>query len=130
MLFGMNCVVDCFVCVLFYIDVIFKIENVVEMLVSVFGVICNVLFLFGIMMFDQFNILLMCWCMVVDYKCKLYFFEFVLMLNMFWVDLNMLDFSEGVKVLKLDLGLNQINIFLGVVNDKFKEIELFKFFGL
>lgn len=104
MLLGINCLVDCFVCVLFYINVIFKVEDLVVVLVSVFSVICNVLVLYGIIIFGELNILFMCWCIVVDYKWWLYFFELVLILNIFWVDLNKVDF--GGKVFKFDFGLD------------------------
>lgn len=94
-------------CVLFYVNVIFKSEDLVVVLVSVFSVICNVLVFYGIVMLGELNILFMCWCIVVDYKCWLYFFEFVLMLNIFWVDFNRIDFLWVIgRIFMLDFGLD------------------------
>lgn len=130
MLPGTNRAADRFARASFYIDAIPKTENAVETLASVFGVIRNASVPFGITTPDQPNISSTRWRTVADHKRKLYFFESALTPNTFWVDLNTLDFSEGAKVLKLDLGPNQTNTFSGVANDKFQESEPFKFLGL
>ncbi|SMO83340.1 linear amide C-N hydrolase [Paracoccus laeviglucosivorans] len=130
MLPGTNRASDRFARASFYVNAIPKTENAVETLASVFGVIRNASVPFGINTPDQPNISSTRWRTVADHKRKLYFFESALTPNTFWVDLNTLDFAEGAKVLKLDLGPNQTNTFSGVANANFKEAEPFKFLGL
>lgn len=130
MLPGTNRASDRFARAAFYVNAIPKTENAVETLASVFGVIRNASVPFGINTPDQPNISSTRWRTVADHKRKLYFFESALTPNTFWVDLNGMDFSEGAKVLKLDLGPNQSNIFSGVANGNFKEAEPFRFLGL
>ena len=66
-----------------------------------------------------------------DQKRLLYFFESALTPNTFWVDLKQVDFShETGKVMKLDLGPDQRNIFSGNAVKDFKPAEPFHFLGL
>ncbi|MBB6262595.1 penicillin V acylase-like amidase (Ntn superfamily) [Paenochrobactrum gallinarii] len=79
---------------------------------SVFSIICNVSVPYGITTPDQPNISSTRWRTVADYSRLHYFFESALTPNIFWVDMKGLDFSkESGKVQKLDLGVNQSNIF-------------------
>lgn len=131
MLPGTNRASDRFARASFYIDAIPKSEDPVEALASVFSVIRNVSVPFGLSTPEEPNISSTRWRTVSDQKRKLYFFESALTPNVFWVDLNKLDFSEGSgKVLKLDLGPNQTHIFSGMANAAFKETKPFKFLGL
>ncbi|MGA0615064.1 linear amide C-N hydrolase [Paracoccus sp. KR1-242] len=130
MLPGTNRAADRFARASFYVNAIPKTEDAVETLASVFGVIRNASVPFGITTPDQPNISSTRWRTVADHKRKLYFFESALTPNTFWVDLKTLDFAEGAKVMKLDLGPNQIHTFSGVANDQFKETEPFRFLGL
>ena len=131
MLPGTNRASDRFARASFYVDAIPKSENPVEAIASAFSVIRNVSVPFGITTPDQPNISSTRWRTVSDHKRKLYFFESVLTPNVFWVDLNKLDFTEQTgKVMKLDLGPNQTHIYSGVANDQFKESKPFDFLGL
>lgn len=130
MLPGTNRAADRFARASFYVNAIPKTENAVETLASVFGVIRNASVPFGITTADEPNISSTRWRTVADHKRKLYFFESALTPNTFWVDLNKLDLAEGAKVLKLDLGPDQIHIFSGVANDQFKPAEPFRFLGI
>jgi choloylglycine hydrolase len=131
MLPGTNRASDRFTRAAFYINAIPKSEEPVEALASVFSVIRNTSVPFGITTPDQPNISSTRWRTVADHKRKLYFFESALTPNIFWVDLNTIDFSaDKGKVQKLDLGPDQRNIFSGVVNKDFKDSEPFKFLGL
>jgi len=131
MLPGTNRASDRFARAAFYINAIPKTENSVEATASAFSVIRNVSVPLGITTPDQPNISSTRWRSVADHKQKLYFFESVLTPNVFWVDLKKIDFSEtGGKVKKLDLGVNQANIYSGMANDQFKESKAFKFLGL
>jgi penicillin V acylase-like amidase (Ntn superfamily) len=68
---------------------------------------------------------------VADHKRKLYFFESALTPNVFWVDLKEVDFAPQTgKVMKLDLGKDQRNVFAGNASKQFKETAPFKFQGL
>ncbi len=131
MLPGTNRASDRFARASFYVNAIPKSESPVEAIASVFSVIRNVSVPFGISTPDQPNISSTRWRTVSDQKRKLYFFESVLTPNIFWVDLNALDFSEkSGKVMKLDLGPDQTHIYSGMANGQFKVAPPFKFLGL
>jgi len=129
MLPGTNRAADRFARASFYVDAIPKVEDPVKALASVFSVIRNTSVPFGISTPDQPNISSTRWRTVADHKRKLYFFESALTPNVFWVDLNGIDFSKETKVKMLDLGPDQRNTFSGVTNDAFKESKPFKFLG-
>lgn len=130
MLPGTNRASDRFARAAFYINAIPKSDDPLEALAGTFSVIRNVSVPYGITTPDQPNISSTRWRTVSDHKRKLYFFESALTPNVFWVDLNELDFSaETGKVMKLDLGPNQMNIYSGVVNKAFVEAQPFKFLG-
>ncbi len=131
MLPGTNRAADRFARASFYVNAIPKSEKPNEAIASVFSVIRNVSVPFGITTPDQPNISSTRWRTVADQKRKLYFFESALTPNVFWLDLNKLDFSEKTgKVMKLDLGPGQANIYSGMANDQLKEAKPFKFLGL
>jgi penicillin V acylase-like amidase (Ntn superfamily) len=112
------------------VEAIPKSEDPVKALASVFSVIRNTSVPFGITTPDEPNISSTRWRTVADHKRKLYFFESALTPNTFWVDLNKVDFSPGAKVLKLDLGEDQRNVFAGDALTDFKPAQPFKFLGL
>src|ERR1700735_2655718 len=130
MLPGTNRAADRFARASFYINAIPKNESPDITVASVFSVIRNASVPYGITTPDQPNISSTRWRTVSDQKRKLYFFESALTPNVFWVDLNEIDFSESTgTVRKLDLGPDQSNTFAGVVNGQFKESKPFKFLG-
>lgn len=130
MLPGTNRAADRFARASFYVDAIPKTKNPDINVASVFSVIRNVSVPYGISTEGQPNISSTRWRTVADQKRKLYFFESVLTPNVFWVDLEKVNFSaESGKVMKLDLGYNQTNIFSGEVHDKFVESKPFTFCG-
>ncbi|MHC3941895.1 Choloylglycine hydrolase [Paenochrobactrum sp. BZR 201-1] len=131
MLPGTNRAADRFARASFYVDALPKNESPDIAAASVFSVIRNVSVPYGISTPDEPNISSTRWRTVADHSRMLYFFESALTPNTFWVDMKNLDFSkESGKVQKLDLGVNQSNIFAGKVNDNFKESEPFKFLGV
>ena len=131
MLPGTNRAADRFTRAAFYINAVPKTDDAVESIASVFSVIRNVSVPYGLTTPDQPNISSTRWRTVSDQKRKLYFFESALTPNVFWVDLNTIDFSaDKGKVQKLDLGPDQRNIFSGVANKQFKDAEPFKFLGI
>ena len=71
------------------------------------------------------------WRTLVDHKRQLYFFESALTPNIFWTDLKKIDFSaETGKVKKLDLGVEQSNIYSGDATNSYVVTKPFEFLGL
>lgn len=130
MLPGTNRASDRFARASFYVNAIPKSEDPVVALASVFSVIRNASVPFGITTPGEPNISSTRWRTVADHKRKLYFFESALTPNTFWVDLNKVDFSPKARVLKLDLGPNQRNVFAGDALKDFKPSAPLRFLGL
>jgi choloylglycine hydrolase len=131
MLPGTNRSADRFARASFYVNAIPKNEDPVIAIASVLSIIHNVSVPYGIATPDQPNISSTRWRTVADHKRKLYFFESALTPNAFWVDLKEVDFSAQTgKVMKLDLGKDQRNVFAGNALRSFKETKPFKFQGL
>jgi len=128
---GTNRASDRFARASFYINAIPKSEDPVIALASVFSVIRNVSVPYGLNTPEEPNISSTRWRTISDHKRMLYFFESALTPNTFWVDLKQVDFShETGKVMKLDLGANQRNVFSGNTVKDFKPSEPFHFLGL
>ena len=131
MLPGTNRAADRFARASFYVNAIPKSEDPVKALASVFSVIRNASVPFGINTPEEPNISSTRWRTVADHKRRLYFFESALTPNTFWVDLKDIDFSkETGKVLRLDLGPDQRNVFAGNTVKDFLPAEPFVFQGL
>ncbi|MGH8054916.1 MAG: linear amide C-N hydrolase [Stenotrophomonas sp.] len=131
MLPGTNRAADRFARAAFYIEAIPKSTDPVESTASVFGVIRNVSVPYGITTPGEPNISSTRWRTVSDQSRKRYYFESALSTNVFWVDLQKIDFSErGGKVKRLDLGQNQRTIYSGEANAQFKETKPFRFLGV
>lgn len=131
MLPGTNRASDRFARAAFYIDAVPKTNDPVQSIASVFSVIRNVSVPYGLTTPEEPNISSTRWRTVADQKHLRYFFESALTPNIFWIDLKDLDLSEATgKVMKLDLGPEQKNIFSGVANGAFKPAEPFRFLGV
>jgi len=131
MLPGTNRAADRFARAAFYIEAIPKSEDPVKALASVFSVIRNASVPFGINTPEEPNISSTRWRTVADHKRKLYFFESALTPNTFWVDLKDVDFSQETgRVLRLDLGPDQRNVYAGNAAKDFRPAEPFVFLGL
>ncbi|BAU10922.1 hypothetical protein LEP3755_14140 [Leptolyngbya sp. NIES-3755] len=125
MLPGTNRASDRFVRASFYINAIPKTASAIEGVAGVFSVIRNASVPMGISTPDQPNISSTVWRTVADHKNKRYFFESVRSPNVFWVELNNLDFTEGSPVKKLTL--TEGSIFAGDTSDQFQSTEPMKF---
>jgi choloylglycine hydrolase len=131
MLPGTSRSADRFARAMFFINAIPKAEDPVIALASVFSVIRNVSVPYGISTENEPNLSSTRWRTVSDHKRLRYFFESALTPNTFWVNLKEIDFSaETGKVMKLDLGVHQRNVYSGNVVKDFKVSEPFKFLGL
>lgn len=111
----------------FLIDAIPKTDDPREAAAAVFSVIRNASAPWGISIDDQPNLSTTRWRTVADHKDRLYYFESVYSPNVFWVDLKRVDFSAGSQVRRLDLGMDQRNIFGGEVSEAFAAAEPFAF---
>lgn len=130
MLPGTNRAADRFARASFYVNAIPQTEDRRSATASMFGVIRNVSVPYGITTENQPNISSTRWRTVVDHKDRLYYFESALSPNVFWVDLNALDFSEGADVRALMLGPDQARTFSGEVSAEFEPARPFAFLGL
>lgn len=131
MLPGTNRSADRFARASFYINAIPKSEDPQIATASVFSVIRNVSVPFGITTPDHPNISSTRWRTVSDQKRLIYYFESALTPNTFWVNLKDIDFSAATgKVMKLDLGKDQRNVYSGNAVKDFKPAKPFEFLGL
>jgi choloylglycine hydrolase len=103
MLPGTNRAADRFVRASFYINAVPKTGDIEQALASAFGVIRNVSVPLGISTPGQPNISSTLWRTVSDHKNRRYFFESTRSPNVFWVDLDDLDFAEGAGVRRLEV---------------------------
>ena len=128
---GTNRASDRFARASFYVQAIPKTPDPVQTIASAFSVIRNVSVPFGISTPDQPNISSTRWRTVSDQKRKRYFFESALTPNIFWVDIARFDLSAATgRVLKLELGPDERNIYSGMANKDFRPAEPFPFAGL
>lgn len=125
MLPGTNRAADRFVRASFYINAVPKTANNREAVSSAFSVIRNVSVPLGITTPDQPNISSTLWRSVSDHKNRRYYFESTRDPNVFWVDLDDVDFKAGAPVKRLLLTGDEI--YAGNVAKQFKAAEPFAF---
>lgn len=113
----------------FYVDAIQTKERRTAT-ASVFGVIRNVSVPYGISTPDEPHISSTRWRTVADHRDRRYYFESALSPNVFWLDLNEIDFAVDSGVRLLSLGENQANVFAGNVANELVETEPFEFLGV
>lgn len=103
MLPGTNRSSDRFVRASFYINAVEQSADPKIAVPAVFSVMRNVSVPYGITTPDKPNIASTRWRSVCDQKQKVYYFEPTLGMEIFWVDLSTVDFSEGAPEMKLTL---------------------------
>ena len=130
MLPGTNRAADRFARASFYINAIEKPSDPDMAVASVLSVIRNVSVPLGLSTPDEPNISSTRWRTVVDHARLHYYFESTTTPNVFWVDLNKLDFSAQAGVRRLALGSNQRKIFHGEVHERFVKAPMFEFLGV
>jgi choloylglycine hydrolase len=111
----------------FLINAVDKVDDQRLAAAAVFSVMRNVSAPYGVSIDDQPNLSTTRWRVVADHKDMLYYFESVVSPNLFWVDLNKLDFSPASGVRKLDLGKRQQNLFSGDTSGSFVVAPAFPF---
>lgn len=125
MLPGTNRAADRFVRTSFYINAIPKTATNREAVASAFSVIRNASVPLGISTPGQPNISSTLWRTVSDHKNKRYYFESTRSPNIFWVDLEDMDFTAGNPTKKLTLTGGAI--FTANTAAQFQPAEPFKF---
>jgi penicillin V acylase-like amidase (Ntn superfamily) len=125
MLPGTNRASDRFVRASFYINAIPKTADDLEAVASAFSVIRNVSVPLGISTPDKPNISSTLWRTVSDHKNRRYYFESTRAPNVFWVNLDDVDFKPGAPVKRLLLTGDEI--YAGNVVKQFKLAEPFEF---
>lgn len=129
MLPGTNRASDRFVRASFYIKALPKTSDYRHAVAGVFSVMRNVSVPLGISIPSQPNIASTRWRTVADQKNLVYYFESTLSPDIFWIDLNKLDFNNEEKVRKLLLTNGEI--YAGDAADKMQVSELLQFlFGI
>ena len=124
---GTNRAADRFVRASFYINAIPKVADTRTAVASVFSVIRNTSVPLGITTPNEPNISSTRWRTVSDQKNKVYFFESTIQPNVFWVNLQDVDFSEKAPVKMLDLVSGKT--YAGNTAEQFVEAKPFKFLG-
>jgi penicillin V acylase-like amidase (Ntn superfamily) len=125
MLPGTNRAADRFVRALFYIDAVTKTADSREAVAAAFSVIRNVSVPLGITTPDQPNIASTLWRTAADHKNRRYYFESARDPNVFWVDLEEINFKAGATVKRLLLTGDEI--YAGNVAKQFNTAEPFAF---
>lgn len=125
---GTNRAADRFVRASFYINAIPKVADTRTAVASVFSVIRNTSVPLGITTPNEPNISSTRWRTVSDQKNKVYFFESTIQPNVFWVNLQDVDFSEKTPVKMLDLVSGKT--YAGNTAEQFVEAKPFKFLGV
>lgn len=108
MLPGTNRASDRFVRASFYIKALPQTADYRQAVAGVFSVMRNVSVPLGISIPSQPNIASTRWRTVADQKNRVYYFESTLSPDIFWIDLNALDFSADKNVRKLTLTNGEI----------------------
>lgn len=108
MLPGTNRASDRFVRASFYIKALPQTADYRQAVAGVFSVMRNVSVPLGISIPSQPNIASTRWRTVADQKNRVYYFESTLSPDIFWIDLNALDFSADKSVRKLTLTNGEI----------------------
>ncbi|WP_132313383.1 linear amide C-N hydrolase [Martelella mediterranea] len=110
-----------------YIDMVVQSDEPRIAAAAAMSVIRNASVPYGINTPDAPNLSTTRWRVVADHKDKLFYVESAISPNLFWVDLNNLDFSAEAGVRMLDLGVDMVKLKSGEVSAEFKPAEPFQF---
>jgi len=124
---GTNRASDRFVRASHYIDAVRQSDDPRIAAASVFSVVRNASVPYGISMEDAPNLSTTRWRVVADHKDRRFYVESAVSPNVFWVDLDKLDFREGAGVRKLDLGVDMTAIHSGETSAAFVAATPFTF---
>lgn len=125
---GTNRASDRFVRASFYVGVLPQTSDTRQAVAGIFSVIRNVSVPLGISIPEQPNISSTRWRTVSDQKNKVYYYESTSYPNVFWVEMNDVNLSEGAPVMMLDLAAG--NTYAGNTAAYFIEKPPFRFQGV
>lgn len=125
---GTNRASDRFVRASFYVDALPRTSDVRHAVAGIFSVIRNTSVPLGISTEAEPNISSTRWRTVAEQKNRIYFFESTLYPNIFWVEMDGVDFSEGSPARRLNL--NDGRTYAGNVAGEFVAAEPFRFLGV
>lgn len=111
----------------FYINAVEQTANARGAAAAVFSVIREASVPWGISIADQPNLSTTRWRVVADHLDRRYYVESVTSPSVFWIDLAKLDFSEGARVQKLDLGVDMQRVLSGESSSSLEPAEPFAF---
>lgn len=110
-----------------YVDMVVKSDDQREAAAAAFSVIRNTSVPYGITTEESPNLSTTRWRVVADQKDRLFYVESAISPNVFWVNLNSVDFGEDSGVRSLDLGVDMVKLQSGEVSGKFTASEPFQF---
>ncbi len=125
---GTNHSADRFVRARYYIDRVTQSDDPRIAAAAVFSVVRNVSVPYGIAIPGFPNLSTTRWRVVADQKNRLYYFETAITPNIFWVDLDKVDFREGAPVKRLRADDRQS--YSGETSKSFERARPFAFQGL
>lgn len=118
---------DRFVRAGFYINAVTQSDEPGIAAAAVFSVIRNASAPYGVSLPESPNLSTTRWRMVVDQKSMRLYGESATSPNVFWVDFNNLEFSEGAHVRKLDIGVDMDRVLAGEASSQFVPAKPFSF---
>lgn len=118
---------DRFVRASFYINAVEQTADPRRAAASVFSVIRQASVPWGISIDGQPNLSTTRWRVVADHQDRRYYLESAISPSVFWVDFEELDFSEGVEIMKLDLGVDMERVLSGEQSGAFQPSQPFAF---
>lgn len=124
---GTSRAADRFTRATYYIDAVRQSDDPRIAAASVFSVIRNASVPFGISEENAPNLSTTRWRVVADHKALRYYIESAVSPNVFWVDLDQLDFSKGAPVEALKLGVDMTAVQSGEVSHAFTASQPFTF---
>lgn len=126
---GTNRAADRFVRASFYVGALPQTADTRQAVAGIFSVIRNASVPLGISIPDQPNISSTRWRTVADQKNRVYYYESTSYPNVFWVEMEDVDFSQEAPVMMLDLtegrtyAGNTANAFVQAVPFRFQGVE-------
>lgn len=118
---------DRFVRASYYSKAVVKSDDPRIAVSAAFSIIRNTSVPYGISMPDAPNLSTTRWRTVADHKNKHFYAESATSPNVFWVDMNQLDFSQGAPVKTIDLGVDMNRILSGEISSQLMPATAFKF---
>jgi penicillin V acylase-like amidase (Ntn superfamily) len=125
MLPGTHRPADRFVRASYYLNALPKTDDELISVATIFSIMRNISVPYGIVSKNEPNVSSTRWTTVSDHKHMKYYFSHALVPDIFWVDLNNVDFSEKAPVKMLEVSEN--HYYSGDASKNFKEAKPFNF---